>query len=1063
MDDDGPRRLYGESMAAAGSCRACGVELREGARFCDRCGAPAGVESRPAEYKQVTILFADVVRSMDIAARVGPERLREIMADLVNTSAAVIERSGGTLNSYTGDGLMALFGAPAALEDHAFRACLAALDIQHAAEALAAEVMRRDGVTLRLRIGINSGQVIAGEIRSSPGSYTAVGDQVGMAQRMESVAPAGGVMLSEASARLVEGRAELGDPELVRIKGADDPAPARRLLGVAPGGRTGRHEATLIGREREMDWLTGMFNQTLRGAGRAVCVVGPPGIGKSRLIGEIATIAVTRGTKVFSTFCQSHTGSIPFYAVSGLLRAVFEVDELDAASARERVRARLPGADTEDLVLLDDLLGIRDGADELPVVDPEARRRRLARLVDSAVGSLSRPAVYVVEDVHWVDDVSESMFVELMSALAGTSALVLITHRPEYRGALSRVAESEVIVLAPLDGSQGSALTAALLGTDPSTAGLAMQIAERAAGNPFFAEEIVRDLVERNILEGRRGEYVCRRDTAEVTVPATVQATIATRIDRLGAGAKRTLNIAAVIGSRFNAELLADARSDPALADLVDAELIEGLDPVGTEYAFRHPLIRAVAYESQLKSERAQLHRQLAAAIERREPTKAEENAALIATHLSYAGDFRAAFGWHMRAARWLTDRDLGAARASWRRARQVADRLPANEPDRLAMQIAPLTWLCGSMWMAGGEVADTGFDELRELCEARGDKVSLAIGMAGLVMALAGHRRLREASQLASELTTLVEVLGDPALTVNLLTAAVYAKSEVGEMTEALHLAQRVIDLSNGDLTMGDKLFGSPLALATRMRCLIRLCLGIDGWRSDADAAIAMAAALAPKNLVAAIFYKYIVAIPVGALAADAAALRETAGALQMAEQAGDEYTLAAAQLTRGLVLVRQDDGRQDGFKLLTQARDAALKKGFTMNALAVVDPEIAREKARKGDLDGAIELARTALDEMFERGAMFLRGVATTILVESLLARGADGDLLEAQAAIDRLEEVPVEPGFVLHEIPLLRLRALVAQTHGDEAACHELMKRCRAKAASAGFEPLVAVTAR
>jgi len=200
----------------------------------------------------------------------------------------------------------------------------------------------------------------------------------------------------------------------------------------------------------------------------------------------------------------------------------------------------------------------------------------------------------------------------------------------------------------------------------------------------------------------------------------------------------------------------------------------------------------------------------------------------------------------------------------------------------------------------------------------------------------------------LASELTTLVEVLGDPALTVNLLTAAVYAKSEVGEMTEALHLAQRVIDLSNGDLTMGDKLFGSPLALATRMRCLIRLCLGIDGWRSDADAAITMAAALAPKNLVAAIFYKYIVAIPVGVLAPDAAALRETAGALQMAEKAGDEYTLAAARLTRGLVLVRQDDGRKDGFKLLTQARDAALKKGFTMNALAVVDPEIAGEGAK-------------------------------------------------------------------------------------------------------------------
>ena len=208
-----------EGRMAAGSCRACGLELREGARYCDGCGAPATGESEPAEYKQVTILFADVVRSMDIAARVGPERLREIMSALVSRSAEVIERNGGILNNYTGDGLMALFGAPVALEDHTFRACLAAIDIQRAAQELAPEVLRRDGVTLQLRIGINSGQVITGEIGSRAAGYTAVGDQVGMAQRMESVAPPGGVMLSEASARLVDGVAELGDPELVRIKG----------------------------------------------------------------------------------------------------------------------------------------------------------------------------------------------------------------------------------------------------------------------------------------------------------------------------------------------------------------------------------------------------------------------------------------------------------------------------------------------------------------------------------------------------------------------------------------------------------------------------------------------------------------------------------------------------------------------------------------------------------------------------------------------------------------------------------------------------------------------------
>jgi adenylate cyclase len=1043
-------------MEAPRSCRACGLGLRAGARFCDGCGAPTGADPALAEYKQVTILFADVVRSMDIAARVGPERLREIMTELVSRSADVVERCGGSLNSYTGDGIMALFGAPMALEDHAFRACVAALDLHRTAVPLAEELMRRDGVVLALRIGINSGQVIAGEI--SPTSYTAVGDQVGFAQRMESVAPAGGVMLSEASARLVEGVAELGGRELVHIKGAADPVPARRLLDIASRGRlVMAREAPLVGRQREIGALIASLEGAMHGNASVVRVTGPAGIGKSRLIGEVAAAAMDLGAEVFSTFCQSHTGNVPFHATSGLFRGVFGIDDLDVDGARERVRTRLPNAHADDLVLLDDLLGIRAAATDLPAVDPEARRRRLTRLVETAV-SARAPAVYVIEDVHWIDEVSESTLVDFVATVAGSSALVLITHRQEYRGALSGIAGAEVIELAPLDVSHGSALTALLVGKHPSTFGLATQIAERAAGNPFFAEEIVRDLVERGILEGHRGEYECHRDIAEVSVPATVQATIAARIDRLGTSAKRTLNAAAVVGSRFNAALLADVHSDSMLAELMDAQLIDALDSTGADYAFRHPLIRTVAYESQLKSERAQLHRQLAEAIEQRRPAGAQENAALIATHLEAAGDQREAFGWHMRAAGWLAERDLGAARVSWQRARTVADRLPADEPDRLAMQIAPLTRLCGSMWMAGGKVADTGFDELRELCEARGDKVSLAIGMSGLVMALAGHQRLGEASRLASELTALVEELGESPLTVNLLIAAIYAKSEVGEMTVALGLAQRVIDLARGDLTMGDKLFGSPLALATRMRCLIRLCLGIDGWRSDADAAIAMAAPLAPKDLISAIFYKYIVAIPVGALAADAVALRETADALHAAEQTSDEYTLAAAQLTRGLVLVRQDDlHREEGFELLTRARDTALAKGFTMNALAIVDPEIARERARNGDLDGAIELSRAAIEDMFGRGAMYLRGVATTILVESLLDRGADGDLREAQEAIDRLAAVPTEPGFVLHEVPLLRLRALMAHARGCEDVYRDLMARYRAKALAVGFESL------
>ena len=232
-------------MTTGVACGSCGTGLRENAKFCDECGAPTAISVDTAEYKQVTVLFADVVRSMDIAAAVGAERLREIMAELVGRGAAVVQRYGGTLEKFTGDGLMALFGAPVALEDHAIRACLAALDIQTEAGHLAAEVQRRDDISLRLRVGLNSGRVVAGEIGSGISGYAAIGEQVGMAQRMESVAPPGGVMLSEATALLVEHAAVLKDTEWVHIKGADEPVRARRLMAISPrDGQVGRAEAS---------------------------------------------------------------------------------------------------------------------------------------------------------------------------------------------------------------------------------------------------------------------------------------------------------------------------------------------------------------------------------------------------------------------------------------------------------------------------------------------------------------------------------------------------------------------------------------------------------------------------------------------------------------------------------------------------------------------------------------------------------------------------------------------------------------------------------------------------
>ena len=669
-------------MPAATACRTCGTEPREGARFCDACGSLIAPATEHAEYKQVTVLFADVVHSMDIAAVVGPERLREIMAELTDRCTAVVQRYGGTVGGFTGDGIMAVFGAPVALEDHAVRASLAGLGVQEEAKLLAVEVRERDGVDLRLRVGLNSGQVIAGEIGSGALGYTTIGEQVGMAQRMESVAPPGGVMLSAATARLVDGAADLGEPGLVQIKGAVEPVAAHVLLGMREQHRAvSRAESTFVGRHWEMSIVAGLLDRAIDGQGAVLGVVGAPGIGKSRLVREIIAQAAARRVDVFTAFCESHTSQIPFNAVARLLRAATLVEGLDAQAARAQIRGQSSDAEAEDLLLLDDLLGIADPDTPLPKVDPDARRRRLMAFVNAAVLARETPAVYVVEDAHWIDEVSQSMIADFLNVIPRTPSVVLITYRPHYQGALAQVPGVHTIFLAPLNDADTTALLDELLGSDPSTEAISALIAERAAGNPFFIEEMVRELATRGVFEGERGGYVCHTSVAEVTVPATLQATIASRIDVLEPKAKRTLNAAAAIGLRFTSELLAALGFTAGFEELVKAEFIEQVRFTSSvEYAFRHPLIRTVAYESQLKSDRAELHRRLAAAIEARDPLSADENAALIAEHAEAAGDLEVAYGWHMRAGTWSANRDVAAARASWDRARRIADLLPIDQ-----------------------------------------------------------------------------------------------------------------------------------------------------------------------------------------------------------------------------------------------------------------------------------------------------------------------------------------------------------------------------------------------
>jgi class 3 adenylate cyclase len=1012
-----------------------------------------------AHYKQVTVLFADVVRSMDIAAALDAERLREIMTELVERSAAVVQRYGGTVE-YNGDGVMALFGAPVALEDHAFRGCLAALAIQEEANQLGAEVQSRDGVALRLRVGLNSGRVIAGEIGSGSLGYAATGETVGFAQRIESVAPVGGVMLSESTARLVEHAVTLAEPEWVHIKGADQPVRSRELLRIKPrDGHVGRTEASLVGRRWEMAALDAMVDRAIGGHGGVVNVVGPPGIGKSRVAREAAVAAAGRGPKVIWTFCESHAGEIPFHVVAQLLRAGIGVTDLDGEAARAWVREQLPDADPQDLLLFDDLLGIADPDVAQPQMDPDARRRRLSALMHTAALARTEPALFVIEDAHWVDAVSESLLADLLTVIPRTRSLVLITSRPEYEGALTRVPGAQTITLAPLGDSDTTALLGELLGSDPSVSELAAVIAERAAGNPFFAEEVVRELVQRGVLTGERGNHVCRAVVADIAVPATVEAAIEARIDRLSTPAKRTLNAASVIGARFGPQLLAALGIDPVVDELLRVELIDQVrvTPIA-EYAFRHPLIRAVAYESQLKSDRAQWHRRLAAAIQERAPGSVEESAALIAEHLQAAGELSAAYGWHMRAGAWSAVRDIGAARLSWERARRLADALPADGPDQLSMRIAPRTMLCATGGLARAVQEGQGrFAELRELCSAAGDKLSLAIGMTGLEAELLYAGRSREATRLASEQMVLLESIGDPTPTMALSFAAFCAWGDAGKFGEILRWSQTVIDLAGGDPTKGAGFgMGSPLATALAFRGSARWWLGRNGWKQDLHDALAMARHSTPETLASVVAWTYGFAIQYGVLRADDSSVRAIEEAVQAAEGSSNAVALSLAEYTLAVALLSRDAvaDRHRGLEVTVRVRDMWLRER-ALFMVPVVDLFAARERVGRGDRDAIVPVMRQAVDELHQAGRLFYDVWATGVLVETLLERGVDGDLAEAQELIDRLANLRADQDSAMLEITLLRLRALLTRARGDAVAYPDLVSRYRAMAESLGFE--------
>jgi hypothetical protein len=365
---------------------------------------------------------------------------------------------------------------------------------------------------------------------------------------------------------------------------------------------------------------------------------------------------------------------------------------------------------------------------------------------------------------------------------------------------------------------------------------------------------------------------------------------------------------------------------------------------------------------------------------------------------------------------------------------------------------------LCGTAWRVRVSVAGTHFDELRELCTAAGDQASLAIAMAGAVFEHAYHARIREASELASEIMALVESIGDPNLTVGLSPPVLYTKVEAAEYSDALRWAERVIDLADGEASKGDFLIGSPVSFAYASRAIARYAHGRPGWRDDLRYGLDTACSADPLIYAGVVGWGYVPGISNGALLPDDSVMREIEGALRIAERSGDDLAVANDKMALGMALVHRstDAERARGQQLLTEVAEVFVRREHNLADLPITNVYVARERARRGDRDEAIPPMRVATDHLFRDGRVLLwTPAATGVLVETLLDRGAEGDVAEAEAAIERLTAAPAEDGLVIRDIWLLRMRALMARARGDAATYADVRARYRTVAESHGYE--------
>jgi class 3 adenylate cyclase/tetratricopeptide (TPR) repeat protein len=825
------------------ACGSCGAALPAGARFCGSCGARTSAPDDPrfasprtytpgqlaehilasraaleGERKQVTVLFADFRGSMELIAERDPEEAAPLLEPVLKLMMEAVHCYEGTVNQVMGDGIMALFGAPLAVEDHAVRACYAALRMRDGVRRHADGLRASHGVEVQVRVGINSGEVLVRSIGSDLRmDYTAVGQTTHLAARMEQLAPPGSIRITADTLELAEGYVTVTALGPVPVKGLREPVAVYELTGAA--GAHARFQVSarrglsrFVGRAQEMRTLEDALGDAARGRGQLVGLAGEPGVGKSRLFHEFVHSPLLHGWLLVQAGSVSYGSATPYLPVIDLLRDYFRIEERDdQRRVREKVTGKVLALDEGLRPALPGLLSLLDAPVEdrgWETLDPSARRRQTHEAVIRALLGESRvqPLCVVFEDLHWVDAETQAVLDGLVDRLAGARILLLVNYRPEYRHAWGASAHHRLGRLDPLPEESAAELLDALLGPDPGLGPLKRLIIERTDGNPFFVEETVRTLVETGLLAGAAGVYRLAGALGAIEVPATVRAVVAARIDRLAPEDKRLLQDASVIGTDVPWDLLAQITDlpEPVLRERLD-RLLAGeflyqarLYP-DLLYTFTHAITHDVAYGSLMGDRRRGLHARIVLAIEQLAPDRPGEHVERLAHH-SLRGEVwdKAESYLRQAAARAIGQGALTEAATYLEQAVDALDRLPRD----------------------AGTVAEA---------------IDLRLGLRNALFALGQHARVFTHLEAAERLATESGDAGRLArvlryLSSQFLAAGAYARAiEVGERAVRTAASTGDVDLER-ETRLGLALVHYPLG-DCRQACdsLEPLAVGLD------------------------------------------------------------------------------------------------------------------------------------------------------------------------------------------------------------------------------------------